>query len=184
MCIDAVHTSHECYQYYLQPSSERPDSPCSTREFASKRLKLAQVLYYKVRASLFLAKLWILSHQTLDEHASRGTATSILGCIISWEISQLSKTRRVCWHGQHQTPWNFVFSMVDLPWTNFSCVLQMAAPTVPKFCDHRQASMNFQIRKKWVRFTKGQLSLWKYLIESCHHCFIHDYKPFGLLYSA
>ena len=37
---------------FFQPSPDRPKSPCSTREFATKRLKLAEILYFKVWLTL------------------------------------------------------------------------------------------------------------------------------------
>ena len=107
------------------------------------------------RASFLVAHVWScfrLTQQTLDEHASRGTATNILGCT-SWEVSQLSKTRRVCRRGQSRTPGNLVYFIVDLPRnrakkpTSVASIFRMPAPTAPKFCSHRQASMNSQIRK-------------------------------------
>ncbi|XP_029191075.1 retinoblastoma-like protein 1 [Acropora muricata] len=41
---------------YVQPSPDRPKSPCSTKEFALKRLKLAEILYYKVLESITLTE--------------------------------------------------------------------------------------------------------------------------------
>ena len=63
------------------------------------------------------------------------------------------KTRKVCRHGQPQTPGSVVFFTPDLPrnraWkpTSVASIFRMAAPIAPKFCSYRQASMNVQIRK-------------------------------------
>ena len=63
------------------------------------------------------------------------------------------KTRKVCRHGQPQTPGSVVFFTSDLPqnraWkpTSVASIFRMATPIAPKFYSYRQASMNIQIRK-------------------------------------
>lgn len=44
---------------YIQPSADRPNSPCSTKEFATRRLKLAEILYYKVLLNFLY---WYMKH--------------------------------------------------------------------------------------------------------------------------
>ena len=85
------------------------------------------------------------------------------------------KTKKVCRHSQPQTSGSVVFFTPDLPrnrtWkpTSVASIFRMAAPIAPKFCSHRQASMNVQIGKN-ANDRKGCLSLKEYLNSQARYC--------------
>ncbi|KAK3744453.1 hypothetical protein QZH41_012866 [Actinostola sp. cb2023] len=84
---------------YVQPSADRPNSPCSTKEFATRRLKLAEILYYKVLENITLSE-----KRRLQGHLDVTTLLeqdifhrSLLGCCLEIVIFSYNSQRSFPW---------------------------------------------------------------------------------------
>ncbi|XP_068725602.1 retinoblastoma-like protein 1 [Montipora capricornis] len=84
---------------YVQPSPDRPKSPCSTREFALKRLKLAEILYYKVLESITLMEQRRLQgHLDLVSLLEQGSFhCSLMACCLEIVIFSYNSQRTFPW---------------------------------------------------------------------------------------
>ncbi|XP_020631199.1 retinoblastoma-like protein 1 [Orbicella faveolata] len=84
---------------YVQPSPDRPKSPCSTREFATKRLKLAEILYFKVLESITLQEQNRLQgHLDLTSLLERENLhSSLMACCLEIIIFSYNSQRTFPW---------------------------------------------------------------------------------------
>ncbi|CAH3042018.1 unnamed protein product [Pocillopora meandrina] len=84
---------------YVQPSPDRPKSPCSTREFATKRLKLAEILYYKVLESItLLEKKRLQGHLDLTGLLEQDNFhCSLMACCLEIIIFSYNSQRTFPW---------------------------------------------------------------------------------------
>ncbi|CAH3171006.1 unnamed protein product [Porites lobata] len=97
---------------YVQPSPDRPKSPCSTKEFATKRLKLAEILYYKV-----LESITILEQRRLQGHLDMTSLLeqdsfhcSLMACCLEIIIFSYNSQRTFPWMIEifNISPYHFV----------------------------------------------------------------------------
>ncbi|EDO46411.1 predicted protein [Nematostella vectensis] len=98
--IDRVENLGEIFlKEYVQPSAERPNSPCSTREFALRRLKLAEILYYKVLENITLSeKRRLQGHLDLTTLLEQDVFhRSLLACCLEIVIFSYNSQRTFPW---------------------------------------------------------------------------------------